>query len=164
MARGQQGQGTVSDERMVVATPRVAAGVIFIDDQSRVLIVRPTYKNYWDIPGGYVEPGESPRAAAVREVQEELGLTTVVGRMLAVDWAPSDAEGDKLLFLFEGLQAPDYAMIRFVDSEIGDVRYVPVAELEQFTIGRLARRIRSAVDATTPEYLERGEPVMPAKR
>lgn len=153
----------VAEERMVVATPRVAAGVVFVDDRSRVLMVRPTYKNYWDLPGGYVEPGESPRAAAVRELREELGLATTVGRMLAVDWAPSDAEGDKLLFLFEGAQLPDEHAIRFADGEIGEVRYVELHELERFTIDRLARRIRSAVQAAGPEYLERGEPVTATK-
>jgi 8-oxo-dGTP diphosphatase len=68
--------------------------------------LRTKYKDYWDIPGGYVEPGESPHDAARREVREELGIDVPVGRMLAVDWAPSDKEGDKLLFLFEGPASP----------------------------------------------------------
>lgn len=142
---------------MIVATPRVAAGVVFLDGRSRVLMVRPTYKHYWDLPGGYVEPGESPRRAAARELQEELGLTIPVGRMLAVDWAPSESEGDKLLFLFEGTQLPDTTEIHFTDGEIDEVRYVDIADLEHVTIDRLARRIRSAAHATEPQYLERGE-------
>jgi len=35
-----------------MATPRVAAGVLFRDAQGRVLLVKPTYKDGWDIPGG----------------------------------------------------------------------------------------------------------------
>ena len=50
------------------ATPRVAAGVLIRDDAGRVLLVKPTYKDGWEIPGGYVEKGESPHAAATREV------------------------------------------------------------------------------------------------
>ena len=57
-----------------MARPRVAAGVLVYDDQGRILMVKPTYKNGWDIPGGYVEPDESPAKAAERELVEELGL------------------------------------------------------------------------------------------
>jgi 8-oxo-dGTP diphosphatase len=85
-----------------MATPRVAAGVLYRDDRGRVLVVHPTYKEHWDIPGGYVEPGESPLAAARREVIEELGAPLTVGRFLLVDWAPAASEGDKLLFVFDG--------------------------------------------------------------
>lgn len=67
-----------------------AAGVLFMDVEGRVLLVEPVHKPYWDLPGGQVEAGESPRAAAVREVREELGIfNPVVGRLLVVDWLPS---------------------------------------------------------------------------
>lgn len=85
-----------------MAHPRVAAGALFFDQAGRVLMVEPSYKDYWDIPGGYVETGESPLQAAAREVREELGITPRLGRLLAVDWAPNRSEGDKILYLFEG--------------------------------------------------------------
>jgi ADP-ribose pyrophosphatase YjhB (NUDIX family) len=87
----------VSDPSETFATPRVAAGALFFDDAGRVLLVHPTYKDTWDIPGGYVERGESPAAACRRELQEELGLDRKPVRLLAVDWAPNEGEGDKLL-------------------------------------------------------------------
>src|ERR671927_1608745 len=85
-----------------MARPRVAAGMLVHDDQGRVLMVRPTYKDGWDIPGGYVEPDESPTDAARRELREELGVDRDPGRLLVVDWAPHPQEGDKLLFVFDG--------------------------------------------------------------
>jgi 8-oxo-dGTP diphosphatase len=42
------------------ARPLVAAGVLFFDEHDRVLLVDPSYKPGWEIPGGYVEAGESP--------------------------------------------------------------------------------------------------------
>lgn len=141
-----------------MATPRVAAGVIFTDSGNRVLMLRTTYKDAWDIPGGYVEQGESPYAAAVREVKEELGLTVSVGNMLAVDWAPAENEGDKILFLFAGPVLAADQEFSFADGEIAEARYVPLDDLETYTVSRLARRIRAAVSASVPEYLEHGAP------
>lgn len=149
--------GGVADQQFTGATPRVAAGVLFIDG-GRVLMLRPTYKDYWEIPGGYVEAGESPYAAAHREVQEELGIDVPIGRMLAVDWAPRDTEGDKLLFLFAGPALPHDTAFTFADGEIAEARYVELDDLDSYTIDRLARRIRSAVQAPVPQYLEHGEP------
>ncbi|MFG1848302.1 NUDIX domain-containing protein [Micromonospora carbonacea] len=132
-----------------MATPRVAAGALFFDDEGRVLLVRPSYKNHWDIPGGYVEPGESPRAACIREIHEELGLTPTLGAMLVVDWAPAEHEGDKLLFIFDGgsLSAEQERDIRFADGELTEWRYVAEESLEQHVPPRLARRIRTAIAA-----------------
>jgi 8-oxo-dGTP diphosphatase len=65
-----------------------ASGVLFRDSLDRVLLVKPSYKPYWDLPGGQIEPGESPKQAAAREIKEELGLTVDVGRLLVVDYLP----------------------------------------------------------------------------
>lgn len=42
------------------------------------------FQSYWELPGGVVEANESPYAAAVREIGEELGLPAAVGRLLVV--------------------------------------------------------------------------------
>lgn len=76
------------------ATPRITAGALFVDE-GRVLLVRKTYGNQWDIPGGYVDIGESPASACRRELSEELGIDREPQRLLVVDWAPNDGEGDK---------------------------------------------------------------------
>ena len=58
--------------RMTPRTPRLSAGVVVVRETSdgwRFLLLRAF--NHWDFPKGMVEPGEEPRAAAVREVQEE---------------------------------------------------------------------------------------------
>jgi ADP-ribose pyrophosphatase len=143
----------VADPSASFAAPRVAAGALFVDDQGRVLLVHPTYTATWDIPGGYVERGESPAAACRREVREELGIDRSPRRLLAVDWAPSDGDGDKLLFLF-ACAPVDPATIRVDGAEVDEWRWVALADLDDYVIDRLARRIRSVADGHA--YLEHG--------
>jgi 8-oxo-dGTP pyrophosphatase MutT (NUDIX family) len=62
----------------VTVTPRAAARVLLIDPADRALLVRfedrATDYAWWVTPGGGIRPGESPEAAARREVGEETGL------------------------------------------------------------------------------------------
>ena len=62
------------------------AHVLVTDDVGRVLVVRTTYLGPgWMLPGGRVERGETPHAAAAREVLEETGMRVRVDRLLLVD-------------------------------------------------------------------------------
>jgi 8-oxo-dGTP pyrophosphatase MutT (NUDIX family) len=136
---------------------------LFVDGD-RVLLVRKTYGYRWDIPGGYVDAGESPAAACEREVRVELGLDRRVERLVAVDWAPSDREGDKLLWLFDcGALGVDESRIRLDETELDRWEWVPVGQLADRTVPRLARRLASAYAAhrqTEVLYLEHGDPVL----
>ncbi|WP_319003284.1 8-oxo-dGTP diphosphatase MutT [Celeribacter naphthalenivorans] len=58
----------------------LVSAVALIDVEGRVLLAqRPEGKSMaglWEFPGGKVEPGETPEAALVRELHEELGIET----------------------------------------------------------------------------------------
>lgn len=151
------------DQAPPMAHPRVAAGALFCDDTGRVLLVKPTYKEGWDLPGGYVEPGETPSQGCVREIKEELGLVRNVGRLLIVDWAPSPNEGDKILFIFEGggIDAESHSQLQLPAAELSEVRYFDRAQLPSVFSERLTRRVTAAMDAKAREqtgYLEHGLP------
>lgn len=153
---------TENEHEAKMARPRMAAGALFFDEQGRVMLLEPTYKDYRDIPGGYVDAGESPLQACVREVREELGITPGIGRLLAVDWAPSLAEGDKVLYLFDGgaLPARLQEQIRLQRSEIKSYAFHSLDDLDSLTIPRLARRVQAAVIARAEgqvAYLEYGQ-------
>ncbi|MEU9483083.1 NUDIX hydrolase [Streptomyces decoyicus] len=144
-----------------MARPRMASGALFFDEQGRVMMLEPTYKDYWEIPGGYVETGESPRQACIREVREELGIEPEIGRLLAVDWAPSLAEGDKVLYIFDGgVLAPEVqGKIQLQATEIGSYDFHALGAVCGLTIPRLARRVEAAVAARAEGrvvYLEHG--------
>ena len=144
-----------------MARPRVAAGALFFDDEGRVLLVKPTYKDGWDIPGGYVEPGETPREACEREVAEELGIRPKIGQLLVADWAPSEAEGDKILFIFDGglIDTQVEEQVVLPADELSDWRFHDEAGLTAVLIPRLARRVTAALTAkqeASTAYLEHG--------
>ncbi len=69
------------------------AAVALVDDlarPTRMLAARrsapPALAGGWEFPGGKVEPGETARAAAVREVREELGVEVVLGERVGGTW------------------------------------------------------------------------------
>ena len=151
----------MTDPTSTFATPRIAAGALFLDGAGRVLLVHPTYKDTWDIPGGYVERGESPAAAACRrEISEELGLDRLPHRLISVDWAPHEREGDKMLFLFDcGELGADEKRIQLDGEELDRWEWVELDYLENYVLARIARRIRSAIgNGTATTYLEHGQP------
>ncbi|MFI6522798.1 NUDIX domain-containing protein [Spirillospora sp. NPDC050679] len=145
------------------ATPRAAAGVLFFDQAGNVLLVVPSYKDHREVPGGYIERGETPKEAAAREVEEELGITPPIGRLLVADWAPDQPEGDKVLFLFDGgTLTPEYLdTIRLDPAELISYGFHDLAEVHELTLARLARRIvhghEARADGST-RYLEHGMP------
>lgn len=56
-----------------MTTPLVVSAVVLRDARGRVLTVRKTGTSALMLPGGKLEPGESPAAAAIREAREEVG-------------------------------------------------------------------------------------------
>jgi 8-oxo-dGTP pyrophosphatase MutT (NUDIX family) len=140
-----------------------AAGALILDENGRVLLVEPNYKDYWEIPGGLIEVGETPSQGCAREVAEELGLTREPGRLLVVDWAPHPQWGDRVLFVFDGgvLTEPEIAAIRLQPEELDSYEFLPPAEALHRLIPRLRRRVSAALQARAESrilYLEHGEP------
>ncbi|MFI6025961.1 NUDIX domain-containing protein [Amycolatopsis magusensis] len=143
------------------ARKRVAADVLLRDDGGRVLLVNPTYKDFWDLPGGMAEANESPSAAAEREVCEELGITVKAGRVLALEWAgPHGPWDDQLVFVFDaGTLAADVAAgLRPADDEVAELAFVTPEEARRRLrpdIAALVDRALAALAGGGTDYTER---------
>ncbi|MBS2550876.1 NUDIX hydrolase [Catenulispora sp. NL8] len=145
------------------ARKRVAADVLLHDGQGRILLVDPTYKPDWDVPGGMAEANEPPRAAARREVKEELGLDIEPGALLCVDWvAPHGPWDDTLVFVFDGgvLSDEQQAGLRLGDGELRAYQWCRPDEAATLLRPYVRRRIAAALDGlrdgSTGHYLEDG--------
>ncbi|MEU6072000.1 NUDIX hydrolase [Streptomyces sp. NPDC047082] len=153
-----------SDYDRALPRKRIAAGVLFFDDQDRVMLVDPIYKTPWDLPGGAVETDESPRAGAHREIKEELGLDLPPGRLLAIDWTPPRPDrSEGIVFIYDGghLTTEQLAAIQLQPDELRAFEFVPLHEIAGRLIPLLARRIHHSVharDQHTTLYLEDGTP------
>ncbi|AGL16663.1 NUDIX hydrolase [Actinoplanes sp. N902-109] len=141
---------------------RMAAGALLTDEQGRVLLVEPTYKPSFEIPGGTVEAGESPRAAVVRELEEELGLPVRPGRLLVVDWVPPrPGRTEGLMMLFDGglLTPAQTGRIRLPPEELRSWAWCTEQQAAERLTELLARRIGAALRARAAgvvAYLENG--------
>jgi ADP-ribose pyrophosphatase YjhB (NUDIX family)/predicted kinase len=116
------------------------------DDAGRILLVRLIDSGNWATIGGAVEPGESPRDGAVREVEEEAGVAVELGAILGVFGGPeyrvTYPNGDESAYVvtafdatvIEGVPRPD-------EDETSEVGWFRPDELPLDEMGELTRAL-----------------------
>lgn len=147
----------------------VSVGALIFDSVGRLLILKPTYKKGWTIPGGVMEPtGESPWQACRREVAEECGLEPTAGRLVAVDTRPATlGRPPRLRLLFHCGTWDDATLSRIevCRYEISDHQLLPPDEALELLRPPIRRRVASTLAALASPgptgccYLEDGLPV-----
>lgn len=152
-----------------------AASVLITNEAGDVLVQEVDYRSTRLLPGGGVDPGESPTAAASRELMEELGVEEAVDQALAVDWVAPDAAPTpaamrfpgELLTVFDGGTWEDgrIAEIRLPPSEITAISFVTPARLPDLLSPTDARRalsaLRARINGAGTALLENGRPIAP---
>jgi 8-oxo-dGTP diphosphatase len=107
---------------------RMGSGVIFFNKKDEILILKPTYKDNWTLPGGVVEVNESPRETAIRETKEEIGLSVKSPKFFGLIYYPDTdgIKGESLQFLFLGGVLSDSAIkkIKVDGKEIASFRFI----------------------------------------
>lgn len=118
-------------DRLVVRHPG-AVGLIVIDDEDRWLLVRqyrhPTGVELLEIPAGGIEPGESPRQTAAREVREETGfaagsLEPIGGSWMVPGW------GDEYMHYFVARELRHDPLPQDEDERLSDPIPMTIEEL-----------------------------------
>jgi ADP-ribose pyrophosphatase YjhB (NUDIX family) len=138
----------------------MGAGCLFFDSDRKILVVKPVYKNTWNLPGGVVEANESPQHACIREVREEIGIEIKPERLLCIDYTSKNKEAiESLQFIFfGGILAPEkISEIEIATDEISAYQFFPPKQALTLVSQTLARRITQCLtisDRGETLYLE----------
>jgi 8-oxo-dGTP diphosphatase len=150
------------DPNVLPAIP-ASAGALIFDRAGRLLILKPTYKSGWTIPGGVMEAdGETPWEACQREVREECGLEVHCGRLAAVDFRrPRPGRPGGMRFLFDCGALDDATLGGMVlqPEEISEHRLARLPAALKLLRGPIRRRVQASCAAASAVYLEEGRPV-----
>lgn len=141
----------------------ISAGAMLFDSAGRLLILKPTYKKGWTIPGGAMEAdGETPWEGCQREVLEETGLTVTSARLAVVDSRPAKPReklGVRFLFDCGTLSDEQIASIRLQASEISQYKFVDRDGAEKLLRKAVRHRVLAGWGQEHCLYLEDGQPL-----
>jgi 8-oxo-dGTP pyrophosphatase MutT (NUDIX family) len=140
----------------------VSAGALLFDKAGRLLILKPTYKSGWTIPGGVMEAdGETPWDACRREVAEECGIDVQHGRLACMDFRrPRPGSPGGIRFLFDCGVVDDTRLATIVvqPEEISQYRLAALPDALPMLRRPIRRRVRAAARSRGLVYLEDGRP------
>ena len=164
---GGEPEGGEADSALVenMAPPGipVSAGALIFDRGGRLLILKPTYKSGWTIPGGVMEAdGETPWDACRREVLEECGIEVRRGRLACMDFRrPKAGRAGGVRFLFDCGRVGDQALAGIVlqPEEVSEHRLVRLPAALKLLRKPIRLRVAAGRRPGAPRYLENGRPV-----
>jgi len=111
----------------IYENPVPAACVVLVDDHQRLLLVKRRVapkQGMWCLPGGFVECGETPERAAIRELQEETGLMGRINTLIGLTTSPGTLYPSILLigylvtcFSGSAMAGDDASEVNFFDND-----------------------------------------------
>ena len=127
-----------------ITKPRtIGVRAIVLDQYDRAALVRHTYTDQWYLPGGGVKKGESVEAALLRELQEELAITSPrIERVLGIYHSRREAKDDHIvIFAARTISNARFDLPKADPMEIEEARWFPIDQLPSSTSSATSRRI-----------------------
>lgn len=138
-----------SDYYATIPRKRVHVATLVFNSGGELLILKPTYKKHWSLPGGVVEKDESPLFACIRETKEEAGITLNNPAFLAVQYVSDAEKGDALFFVFDGgvFDNSDVQRNFVPNDEISEWKFVSIDTVSAFVTEGIMTRIHAGIVA-----------------
>lgn len=115
--------------------PVSVKGVVLIGSQ---VVLLKNERNEWELPGGKLEPGESPEICVVREIEEELSIKARLGPLVDA-WVYNIAAGvDVFIVAYGCLVEGNPAIV--CSSEHKEARLFDLDQIDQLNMPELYRR------------------------
>jgi 8-oxo-dGTP diphosphatase len=130
--------------------PKFTVGVfgLVFDSRDDILLCHRRDHDLWNLPGGRLEPGETPWEGVVREIKEEVGLEVAVDRLAGVYSKP---DVDEIVFSF--ICRPVGGMLSTSDESDRAV-YFGVENIPSNTSSKQVERIKDALAGETEAVLK----------
>jgi ADP-ribose pyrophosphatase YjhB (NUDIX family) len=126
--------------------PLPVACAIVVNDKREVLLVKrrkDPYKGMWCLPIGFAESGEEIKGAALRELEEETGITGEIVRLIDVDTIENDYYGSLAIVTYEVKQTG--GKLRPGDDAT-DARFFPITEVPPLAWSSNEKAVRLYLD------------------
>ena len=122
-------------------TVRLGVAVVLIDETSRILLELRSDVRMWGITGGRLDPGETPEACAVREIQEETGLLLEQKQLHFFSIYAEPCDGRILQYPDNRVHLVDIVYIARIASDFRFVLSSESLKLEFFNVSNIPNSI-----------------------
>jgi 8-oxo-dGTP pyrophosphatase MutT (NUDIX family) len=121
-----------------------SVNMIVVNDAGEILLIRRSDNGNWAVPGGAIDLGESVAQAAIRETQEESGITCEVTGLVGIYSDPRHV----ILYTSNGEVRQEFSIVLTArpvsgtptpSDESAEVRWVPASDLPGYTMDRSMR-------------------------
>lgn len=125
-----------------------SAGGIVFNDRSQVLLTKHSQNHHWSFPKGLIDPGQTPKEAAVREVKEEGGVEAKILDKVGYSKYVYNHKGEKIFKIVT------YFLMKYISGDPKDHDwemeeagwYEPDTALKQLTFSQDKELLKKALE------------------